>query len=277
VFAALFPLRSRAIYEHDAATITAIETGAAREYDVARCDSGCPESRAQPATVPHTFSAPPQSGYPAFFVARATRNDAKGRAVSEIVVFSRASVSDPWLIALDNPFDGVNPVLADGSQDLGRPPPSSQPETSSLEPALAAYWQHWWDEGAAPPDTPFIDNGLSNRGADIAGAHEQDNQLGQQETRVYTADPGIFVVAASNGAVLTCGVVRFASQYTPAPGHGPFVQPPSRTTWGRDIPPGNYRAIDVSGLEEDCTLSETSGHARTIYSQPLETSNTATP
>src|SRR4051794_27671007 len=67
VFEALYPLRARAIYEHDAATIAAIETGAAREYDVARCHSGCPEPEPQSALVPHTFSAPPQVGYPVFF------------------------------------------------------------------------------------------------------------------------------------------------------------------------------------------------------------------
>ena len=277
VFAALYPLRSRAVYEHDETTITAIETGAAREYDVARCRAGCPESRPQPASVPHTFSAPPQSSYPAFFVARATRNDAKGRPVSELVVFTRDSVDVPWLIALDNPFDGVNPVLTDGSQDLGRAPPPTQPEATSLEPALAAYWQHWWDHGAAPADTPFIDNGLSTRGARIAAGHDQDDQLGQDETKTYTADPKIFVVAARNGDALTCGVIRFASHYTPAPGHGPLVQSPSRTNWGYSVPPGNYSAVDSSGLEQDCTLTGTSGPARVIYTEPLDTSTTATP
>lgn len=276
VFAALFPLRSRAIYEHDADTIRAIEVGVAREYDVARCEAGCPESRPQPASVPHTFSAPAQSGYPAFFVARATRTTSDSRAVSEILVFTRSSPADPWVIALDDAIDGVNPVLNDRSQDLGRPVPPSRPDATSLPAAMAAYWQHWWDDGTPPPDSPFVDNGLSERGSRIVTAHQSDAQYGQDQTRAYTADAEVFVVAALNGNALVCGAVRHTEHLTPSAGHEPMVQSTGRTEFGPDLAPGNYRAVDLEGLEEDCIIVGTDGTALAFYNTPLTTSVTGT-
>src|SRR5439155_10751093 len=279
VFQSLFPLRSRAVFFQDADSIALIETGAAREYDLARCHLGCPTPPVSGGGVRHTFSAPRQSAYPAFFIARADRYGVAGQAVSEVIVFTRQSRAAPWLVALDDSTEGANPLLDDDNLGLDAAVPRLRgPNPSSLTGAFAAYLQHWWDAGSDLAGTPFETAGLRERTAAIWAGHDKLDANREREVKRYSADPsaGVFVVRAYGNQVLTCGVVRHASTYTPAPGAPPLVQGPDRSDWGESLAPGSYQAIDEAGLEEDCFLVAPDGHASPFYTEPLTPSASGT-
>ena len=56
-----------------------------------------------------------------------------------------------------------------------------------------------------------------------------------------------------------------------------MVQSSGRSEFGPDLEPGNYHAVDVSGLDEDCIIVGTDGTARAFYNNPLTTSVTGSP
>jgi hypothetical protein len=280
VFAALYPIRSRAVFTNDDATLALIETGAARDYDVARCHLGCPTPPIPPANVPHAFSAPPQRTYPAFFAARASRTDIDGRPMVEVLVFTRSSRAAPWLVALDDTADSINPTLEDGSTGLGIPVPGvGGPDPRSLPAVLAAYWQHWWEAGGPSPDNPFIETQwLEDRGKRIVSSHQDNANLHEQETRTYRSDgaAGVYVFRALANLVLSCGSIRIDSVYTPSPGAPPIVQPPDGSEFGPGLLPGRYSRVSTHVLEEACVLVAAGGKSAPFETELLTISIDAT-
>lgn len=279
VFRALYPLRSEAVYEHRADVLKTIETGAALEYDLAQCRSRCEEPLPVGPEVAHTFSAPPQAGYPAFFYARAANKDVDGVPANELIVFTRSSPKEPWLIALNNATGEALPVFADGNANFGRPVPQAPgPAPAALPAAFAAFLQHWFEHGVAPPDHPFLlPPYLQDRVSAIAKTPSEIAKRGEQETRRYIPDGTTFVTAADQGRVYVCGAIRLEQHVTPAPAKNAIVQPADLSNFGRLLAPGRYRDLAVRGIEEVCFLIPSDGRSLATFTPNVDISVTGTP
>jgi hypothetical protein len=136
------------------------------------------------------------------------------------------------------------------------PAPAQAPE--ALFTSLAAYWQHWKDHGAPPPDTPFGEGPeTTGKGRQLA-AHPQDRVqanglLGHYRYWFDPRDPIYsFGLADKHFA---CSVVRHITHITsPDPDSGPY-QDPERKNWGRELAPGIYPALDEHHVEQTCIVS----------------------
>lgn len=254
----VWPLRARALHDHHAATVKRLETGAAAENDVAFCTAGCPAPPVIPATG-WRFTAPPQQGYPAFFLAEAQTRGPYNEPAIELMVFTRSSAAAPWLLTVDTNFDALGRVsgrVIDGAavDNFAAAPPS----LGGLDPAtlpglLGAYWQSWKDTGRPPAQTPLTTAGyLADHGPEIWQFHQALAAHGVHETVRYYADPkdGPYVFSLGETS-LACGAVRWQVHYEPATAGATLEQSADRE-FSAMLEPGQYRTITAAGLRQSC-------------------------
>lgn len=265
---AFWPARERALSTRDPRAVRLLETGAAAQWDAVGCTMGCAPPRPRTIQDLNVF-VPRQTTYPAAFMAQVlTTEYHSSTALVEIMVFTRASSSQPWSLAFDTAYTGSTrlgayPASIDGGA-FNADAPEVDGTASSLPAELAAYWQHWVDSGSAPADTRFADGSFTSvQGAAIHEARLERRADGIAENVTYTPDTagGVwsFAVNREGGLTpdfaLTCGTVRYVRVATSTRNGGTLVQDLGFQPFGTLLRPGAYASVTEQGLRQSCFLT----------------------
>jgi hypothetical protein len=266
---AVWPVREKALVGADAATIRDLETGPALEWDLA-CYDGCQPTSARPLDALRVF-VPRQSSYPAAFLAevRTVTNDLSEPYI-EMMIFTRASAALPWILNFDTGYSEI-PTMSEqpaaDSHGFDAAAPSFADVTiSDLPSQLAAYWQYWKDNGAAPPGNNFGDGTWTDEWGQYISSYAQQLPQGLSEDATYTADPtqdGQWTFAIDDmidgqlvdGMALSCSTVRFTSAISAYPGFT-ITQPADQSAWSYLLPAGSYSELHRVGIHQSCFLLE---------------------
>jgi hypothetical protein len=281
VLTAMWSLRERAEAEDDGPMISLLETGAARTWDVAEAnedlDGGTRSLHVVRPMLASEVEVPYQTTYPACFLALVSSTSfpgngtAPGTPVIDVLVFSRTSAAKPWRVALHTDFTGTpfvdEAILREGTPDpshrayVARPGASDWFPASSVYPALAAYWQHWKDYGAPPPESLF-QSGTYTSGEGMALATPLQDQVepgtGARIHETFDAEPsadGRFEFAVRDGWTVICSAVRGHVLITPAL-PGTTLRQTNSYSWGYGLPIGSYRAIRNTTIRQSCAIVE---------------------
>ncbi|MGN6872327.1 MAG: hypothetical protein ACTHMY_28390 [Solirubrobacteraceae bacterium] len=281
VLDAMWSLRERAGAQDNGPMLSRLETGAARAWDVAEAnedlDAGVRSMHVVRPILNSQVEVPYQTSFPACFLALVSstpfpRNGtAPGTPVIDVLVFSRASASAPWRVALHTDFTGTpfadETILRDGTPDplhpgyVAHPQASSWFPASSVYPALAAYWQHWKNDGAPPPATPFQQGTFTSGEGEYLASPLQDRvdpSTGARIHETFHAQPsadGRFEFAVRDGWDVTCSAVRGDVLITPAL-PGATVRQTNAYDWGYGLPIGSYQAIRNTTIRQSCAIVE---------------------
>ncbi|HEY4896317.1 MAG TPA: hypothetical protein VII01_09530 [Solirubrobacteraceae bacterium] len=281
VLAAVWGKRELARTSDDADAIKALDTSPelARDMSVtieAR-DRGGWSQRVQRPLERSVVLVPQQMRFPASFLAVVqTTSQWSASPVSHtpaglataLLVFTRASRSATWRVAMETNYHGTIEQTSVGL-DLGAfaapatfSAPASQPAWTSPARAireLAAFYEHYAEDGVAPPHSPFLPSyWTTGQGEQIAavGLNGQVSPRGFRNHVTYTTDlaaDGLyqFGLGAMN---LTCGTVRGREIAKPAEAGGYLNQPADRANWGGWLAPGAYSRITSALMHQVCLV-----------------------
>jgi hypothetical protein len=181
-----------------------------------------------------------------------------------MLVLVKASHSAPWRVAIEAHYGGgfgfVPPAVGTYA------PPISASETwvssrTALQD-LARLYQQEVEHGiasamsAAPglfeagPWTTGANSALANDGMN-GPFHDREFV----DTSRYSLDPasdGIYQFSAPGQTNIVCGAIRIHGTVTPASSHEVILQTANRRNWGGWLPPGEYSALQPSGLNQVC-------------------------
>jgi hypothetical protein len=269
VLTAMWSLREAALADRNVAVVSTLETGPAARWDLVRCTFGCPPPQPRPMLETRLF-VPRESTYPADFMAevRTTTDDHLSPYI-EIMVFTRQSAADPWMVALDTGYSGFTVMdeepAADASGFDQQAPTFPGIDPTALPGQLAAYWQHWKTAGGPPAGSDFAHGSWT----DLMGQHlyayrQQLAAIGEVERATYTADPhvdGEWTYALDEsvngplypGWAISCGTVSYSAVITASRGSA-LIQPADQSEWGTLLPTGSYSQITNKGLHQSCFL-----------------------
>jgi hypothetical protein len=275
---AFWPARERALSSRDALAVRRLETGAALQVDAVGCTFGCPPPRPRTIADLDVF-VPRQTAYPAAFMAQVlTTEYHSSRPLVELMVFTRASPSQPWSLAFDTMYAGnsqltVYPDSVDGGAFDADPPAVAGIDPTTLPAQLAAYWQHWKDAGSAPAATPFADSSFTS----VVGQAFHEALLERRADGIaadvtYAGDgaDGVWTFAVSpkgvgsNQFALTCGTVKYGAVDTSTRSGGTLVQDQGFQPFGTLLRPGGYASVTEQGVHETCFLTQVGSRAITV-------------
>ncbi len=279
VAGAMWTARERAGAQDNGPMLSALETGAARAWDVARAneviDAG---TRSQYVVRPmqaDQVEVPYQTSYPACFLAIVgttpfpDNGNSPGTPVIDVLVFSRNKAAAPWRVALHTSFtqtafenenilraetpDEAHPGYAARGPDPGWFPPST------VFSALASYWQTWKTTGQPPPDTPFLPGTYTSGEGQFFASPSQDQVDPASGARIHeTFDAnqsldGRFDFAIRDGWTVSCSAVRGHVLLTPGM-PGSTLQQTRAHEWGYALPLGNYSSITNTIIRQTCAV-----------------------
>ena len=263
----LWPTRAQALATQDLATLERTDSHELQAVETFMApDPSDPTPMSAGATW--RLAAPPESTYPAYFVAEvryqasngAMRNDflavmRDGPDASWRFAMATSTVLDSWYLAPTDDATMATPLdaLAFDYHDSRRIPAT-----------LAAYLQSWNSTGGPPaidaPGSPFLDDA----GAQVLGQHIAKNAADRRARGVSTAvyyDAGdgipVFEVAVGQD-LLVCGTVVWTGQHDSVPPGGVITQSGPGIEWGGNLAPGRYSHVTHSGAHQSCFL--TNGH-----------------
>ena len=210
-------------------------------------------------------SVPRFARFPARFMAEVS-TALDGPPWLSIVVMTRTTSAQPWRIAFsggfaparpDHPF--VPPTI--GTDGYAAPTVPAVVAQAKLQTAgLAAYWQFWVDDGAAPP--PFGSIWMPGVMTDQYGRTRAQHGLQGQVDKVnglvgryvYRQDSsgGTFVFPVEKNDVLVCAPILRQVTWSGATKADAPYQDAGRTNWGPRAPPGVYRAVIQDDTASPC-------------------------
>jgi hypothetical protein len=202
------------------------------------------------------FSAPPQSDFPASFLAEVQEKDYSQQPIVVDAVFTQASVGAAWLVSYLVSYN-AGPDLLSANSDS--PAPTVPFDISVVGSQLASFFQTVFTTGK-PPSNSWPQSGSIEQETDriLSGlAFLTQNNL--KETLSYTPGPSSRAFAATGGDIM-CGEIRSHSVTTSADS-APIVQPPDRSTFGQELAAGSYSSVTAASLRDACWYVSTSGTA----------------
>ena len=260
---AYWPAREYVLQHRMVSEIAALEDGTAGEWDTVSCQLGCPAAAPRPIREVHVF-VPKQTRYPASFLAEVltTAPDRPGVAGGELMVFTRRGATAPWTLTFDTGLAQSYWALVEAPAATAgafNPAPRSVGglEPATLPSALAAYWQHWLDTGAALPGMRFVANDFTDGAArEQRGAEMRQLSQGYRVSTLWTATNGdpIWTFGMAGGAAVACGTERWRSTITATTPGATVDQPPDRSRWGGLLLPGRYSSVSEGGLRQSCFI-----------------------
>jgi hypothetical protein len=267
VFAALHPLRTDAVFYHDGETLEHVETGAALVADRARCvATDCRTPPLAIAARAQSFSAPPQSEFPAYFVASVQVAGTRGQGVTEVFVITRRSRHDPWLISLAVGSETEAAIFDASGSDLNTTPT----DMTDLEPkellGLLAENLETSARTTLIQTDPIFGSALDDAIKRIADADSADGVEDLRRRRQFRVDPEIVYVVAANGGSLTCGVLHVHEAVTTR-AIGRTFETTSDGRWST-LEPGRYREVDVEVIDQVCIRLGPDGLASAFWAPP---------
>jgi hypothetical protein len=259
VFAAMWPVRERALAEHDADLAAGLLEGPLRDGVVHDLQCGCNKPfTARPFPTERRFFIPRQLAYPASFVVEAVVADSKPALAT--FGFRRRDAGSPWKLvtfasteqadvgALESPID---------DHGFDAAPPETQPAVKAFADYARAF------DGAAhrqvTAEEARFSAGFDGKQAFDGVRNEEysgiraPNGLLQRES--FSALPGapLIEVAVAPGRRLACSFILKVIEWYDENGGGPF-QPPDRHNWGATIEPGTYTAVRSTSPVQACMV-----------------------
>lgn len=176
----------------------------------------------------------------------------------EVLVFTRADASTPWLVAEDSGFPAVMALGQPVQTAYDAPVPTAERARAvHIAAQFAALWQQAKDTGRIPTPHGFdlSESQTDDRFQSLA-AHRQN---GLQVNGLYghytfyaaSADP-LFQVNDAD-VDLACQPIRETVIWRPRPDYL-IYQSPDRTLWGPYVKPGYYRRVVDQSVWETCFL-----------------------
>ncbi|HEV7679247.1 MAG TPA: hypothetical protein VGQ42_11825 [Candidatus Dormibacteraeota bacterium] len=269
---AFWPVRENALSHADPKAVRTLENGPAGEWDAIGCTMGCAPPAPRNIRDMHLF-VPRQNAYPARFMAQVLTTEYHTVApLVETMIFTRQSAAATWFLSFDTSYSNVDTI-----DEFAHPDTSSAFDSQpAIDPAanvdglpalLAAYWQHWKEQGSAPVGSDFLPGAFTTeQGQQIAATRTDMHKAGIEEHATYTASPvrdGVWSFAVNyhspsstiDDAVLTCGTVRYTAVSTPAPPSPAIDHRELLDGYGSLLAPGRYSSVTLSGLHQSCFLT----------------------
>jgi Protein of unknown function (DUF2510) len=255
-----WPAHERAVVARDVTGLRRLETGAAAVYEPGSVACGCLSVASPRPLVKTAFFIPKQTDYPAHFLVEAL-HESSG-TWTEILVFTKATASAPWLVAENSGFAPLS-----GPARLGRAvtdadgyvlPPSKQQHARAQHIAgqLASLWQQAKDTGRVPAQIIFETRGQTGgRLAEIAAYPQDELQSnGLRGHARFYVDPADQLVEFNDvGFDLACQSIRETMAYRPGAGRE-ILQDSARENWGLLVAPGRYTSVTNHGAWQTCFL-----------------------
>ena len=259
----LWAQRERALAEDDVDTIERLETGVAREVDIAAAREDLARRGPSVALGGREFmgvnvTVGTEPGHPATFLAQLHTNGYGGQASTRfihILVLTRGDHASPWRLAFDADYGGASKFPHEHYEAPG--PTWIDPALVHQE--LADYWQHWKNAGTAPIESLFGPGPWTTERGELIASVPQDGlrDVCQCRTHVeYSVDlgaDGLYRFGLPEGE-LVCSAVRIHTVERPRWKLGLLRQDPDRRNWGGLLAPGWYRSLDKRSSYQTCIL-----------------------
>jgi hypothetical protein len=268
---ALWTVRETAMLTRDVATVNAVETGAARSWDLGKILCGCAHDRLTLLPFPEetTLFVPRHDAFPAFFIAQIPTQSITivNGSMIEVMVVTRQSAAEPWKLAVDTGYgaapDGLLRVDAprlgpDGFDE----PVSPWVSADGAARALASYYQSWEETGGAPYPTAIVDGTFASEVGLERADHVDWLPLGLDDTARATwhadAQPP-YLVGLVTGQDYACTSLTRTIEVDLSQFDERRLQDPARQRWGPLLEPGVYRHVTITEAWQSCLVLSPAG------------------
>jgi hypothetical protein len=267
---AAWPLREDALAANNQTATNQLEQGVAREFD----DGVSADLRGRGKTGPSQrqlidvlVAVPSQTNFPASFLAMVkttqyptAQTPTPPPSVVELVVFSRAQASVPWLVSLDTnatisswPFE---PAPLDGAGYDAVAPPGRE-SGMAVAADFATFNQRFVDQRRVPdsPDIFLPGYWTTTYMQDLVDRIAGEPARGFRSTNLYEVKPnddGLYEFAINGEKDLACFTLRSTTRYTSL--QSVLHQDPARSNWGGVLAPGTYSSITTYDLRQTCAI-----------------------
>ena len=259
VAVAYWSMHEPAVVSRDLQVLAALDTGTAAAFEIGSVACGCRHIRVSRPLLGHTEFVPRQTTYPAHFMAAIQTYDPP-LAYVELLVFTKTSAGQPWLVELDSgyePGDGqlpspIKPVVDKDGFMVPLPAAASRRGAGQAR-AVAALWQSTLERRrvAAHPGLNTLGQG-DRRLAQISSLTQDFRSPTWRrhiEFAVNPSDPRFEFNAVESA--LVCQPVREEVTLTPVSG-GALVQDKAGKNFGPMLPPGTYSSAVNHVVWETC-------------------------
>lgn len=207
-----------------------------------------------------SFSAPPQSTYPAYFLAQFAKKDYAQRSLTEQVMFVQSTAGAPWLVDYVTDSLGSGGLLPPSANLTATPP--AEPSLGSAPQSFATYFQALDNTGKTTSSLPtgyssdtFIQQLITTSSHEYA----DDKATGEDVSYTHTISDVSprFATAPSPttprwGAEM-CFVMTEVRTYKHSDAT-PLVQTGALKSWTALLPAGSYSMIHETFAIEVCVL-----------------------
>jgi len=208
------------------------------------------------------YFVPRTSEYPANFIA-AVQMDAQAGYGTELLVFTKSSAREPWLLTEDSlvrPHYGIYVDLAGSAAATktyaAAPTPVQHKAATHVVADLAGLWQQTKDTSDIPSSYPFDITGPTQDRLSALAGYQQDavqaNGLLGHYSFVASRSDQLVEVAVANYD-LACQPLHETVVYQATPGSAVF-QDKARHNWGPALAPGHYGAVVDKDVWQTCFL-----------------------
>lgn len=216
-----------------------------------------------------SFSAPPQSTYPVYFLGQFEKKNYAQEALTEQVIFVQSAANAPWVVAYVT--DSLGNGLLPASANLTATPPA-EPSLGSAAQSFASFFQELDNTGKASSTLPtgyspgtFIQKlatasirGYTERkaaGEDVTFTHSISEVSPRFATAASSTTPGW-------GAEV-CFVMTEVRTYKYSDGT-PLVQTGNLKAWTALLPAGSYSTIRETYVIDVCVVQYSPGTKRYV-------------
>jgi hypothetical protein len=224
---------------------------------VGQIGCGCGPSPEESSTS--VLSVPPENTYPFWFLAQISVKVPPHKRLSSLVylaVFTKATVSSPWLLSYLVAYTGTSKFLQDS--ELASP---SNPtfDYSVVGEQLAQFFASYVNTGGPPASGGWpLDGSVKQELEHYFSVKKFIEAGGATQNSMMISPTDHSPLFAYPGGDIVCGAFRSAVQITTPPAH-PTVQPRNRSNWGPLLAPGAYASLEKQQLIDYCvTINE--GH-----------------
>lgn len=280
----LWEQRERALAEDDVDTIGRLETGVAREVDIAAASENLARHRRLSRALGGrefrgaNVTVGTEPGYPATFLAQLHTSGYGEHASTRfihILVLTRGDHASPWRLAFDAAYGGASKF----AHEHFDAPAQTWIDPALVHQELADYWQHWKDAGTAPIESLFGPGPWTTERGELISSVPQDGlrDVCQCRTHVeYSVDldaDGLYRFGLPEGE-LACSAVRIHRVERPRWKLLSLRQDRDRRNWGGLLAPGSYLSIDERSSYQTCILIRPESHPRGPGLEPIGGGNT---